>query len=345
MSSPVVTRVGVVLPRQTDPSGLTGPTPGQARGPHWRRVAPGWCVPTGTDSTLLDQRIVESMAGTPADAAVTGWAALAWCCARWFNGMAADGCTPLDVPVALSQLRGIRRRVGVQFSEDWLFATDVEVVDGLPVTIPARSVWHEVCRARALMPAVRALDMAAVADLIDLVSMSEYAVRLGSRPGVRRLRQALEWADENVWSPQEVTMRVTWRVHRRIPLLTNCPIFDASGSHLLTPDLLDAEAGVVGEYDGAVHLEGDRRRRDLDREALYRDHHLELVTMMSSGRDDAASFLTRLDAAYRRAAERRDATRTWTLEQPRWWVDTSTVALRSQLTADQRTVWLRRLTG
>lgn len=343
MSNLVVTRAGVVLPQRVDPAGITGPTPGQARGPHWRRVAPGYHVPAPTDSSVLDQRMVEAMAGTPEDAAVTGWGSFGWRGAKWFNGLAGDGRTTLAVPVALDRLRGVRRREGVEFSEDWLFVDDVESVDGLRVTVPERSVSYEVCRARSLVAAVRTIDLAAAADLVDIASMTVYAARLGARPGIRKLRTALSWSDENVWSPQEVSMRLTWRGAVECELLTNHPIFDLNGNHLATPDLLDPVAGVAGEYDGAIHLEDGPRRRDLDREALYRDHQLELVTMMSGRRSDAASFLTRLRAGYRRAAERREAARTWTAEQPGWWVDTSTVARRAKLTDNQRTVWLRRL--
>ena len=36
----------------------------------------------------------------------------------------------------------------------------------------------------------------------------------------------------------------------------NCkaPVCDPDGRHLLTPDLLDVEQGVAGEYDGVAHL-------------------------------------------------------------------------------------------
>ena len=138
-------------------------------------------------------------------------------------------------------------------------------------------------------------------------------------------------------------MRVVWSACRpTAPLATNRPIFDRAGRHLLTPDLLDERAGVVGEYDGAVHLEDPTRRRDLDREALCRDLGLEPVTMMSSSRPDAAGFTARLDAAYRRASARSREGRSWTTEQPPWWVDTSTVARRRALTATDRAVWLQR---
>ena len=331
-----------MLPVRPDPRGTDGPTPAQARGPRWRRVAPAHYVPVGTDSSALDQRIVEAMAGMPDGAAVTGWASLGWRRAPWFHGLAADG-TRLDVPVAVDRVRGVRRRPGVELSEDWLFDGDIESVDGLRVTRAERSVSYEVCRARTLTAAVRTIDMAAAADLVDLASLERYGARLVGRPGVRLLRLALAAADENVWSPQEVPLRLLWRRAITCTLAANRPLFDLSGRHLLTPDVIDEEAGVAGEYNGAIHLEAGPRRVDLDREELYRDHGLELVTMMSAARPDAASFLRRLHAAYRRAAQRRGGPRSWTTVQPDWWVDTSTVARRRALTADQRAVWLRRL--
>lgn len=341
-----ISRPGVVVPCTPDPTGVTGPTPGQARGPHWRRVAPGHYVPTGTDSAAGDQRIVEALAGLPGDAAVTGWASLDWQGARWFSGRAADGVTPLPVPVALDRRRGVRRRRGVELTEDWLLPHDVVVVDGLPVTVVERAVAFEACRARSLAAAVTTVDMAAAADLVDVETLAAYAARLGPRPGIRRYREALSHADENAWSPQESRMRLAWTDHRPgVALSANRPVFDHAGRHLLTPDLLDERAGVVGEYDGAVHLEDPTRRRDLDREALCRDLGLELVTMMSAGRADAHSFTARLDAAYRRAAGRSGRPRRWTTEQPSWWVDTSSVARRRALSAPERALWLRRLAG
>jgi hypothetical protein len=308
-------------------------------------VAPSFYVPADTDSTTLDQRVVEAMAGVPPDAAVTGWASLGWRRARWFRGFAGDGRTPVDVPIALGEDRGVRRRPGVELSEDWLFSGDVEEVDGLPVTIVERAVSYEACRARTLVAAVRTIDLACADDLVDLTSLERYVARLVGRPGVRLLRTALAAADENVWSPQEVPLRLLWREEIPCSLATNRPVFDLHGRHLLTPDVIDVEAGVVGEYDGAVHLESGQRRVDLDRDELLRDHGLERVTMMSAARPDAASFRSRLRAAYRRAAQRQGRARSWTTEQPPWWVDTSTVAARRALTDLQREIWLRHRAG
>lgn len=340
MGTLTITRPAVVLPVRPDPSGGNGPTPAQARGRRWRRTSPGLFVPAEVDASRLDQRIVEAAAGCSAGTAVTGWAALAWLGATWFTGMAADGRSPLPVPIALDDGRTLADRDGVRFSNDWLFDDDVVEVDGLLVTTPLRSVTYEVRRAHTLARGVQVIDLAAGNDLIDLDSLGAYIQRLPCRQGIRLLRRAHPLADENVWSPAESAMRVVWRGRGHPTPRCNTPVFDLAGRHVMTPDLFDPEHGVAGEYDGAIHLEDDVRRRDLNREEAYRDHGIELVTMMSQDRRDTADFERRLDAAYRRA-RRRGAPRTWTVRQPEWWVDTSTVAARRALTPDQRSRWLR----
>ena len=337
-----ITREGVVLPVHVDPTGVNGPTPKAVRSKRWRRVGRGWYVAADVDPGHVDQRIVEAMAGLPDRAAITGWAALAWQRARWFSGLAPDGCTPLPVPVALGDKHLTEQRADRQISEDWLFDDDVVVIDGLRITVPNRSVTFETRRARWLDQAIRVIDMAAYDDLIDLDDLSDYVQRLVARQGIRLTRKALPLARENAWSPQEVRMRTRWTAAVDAPgLLCNPPVFDLGGAHLFTPDLFDPAVGVAGEYDGAVHEKLTVRRRDLNREEVYRAHGIEVVTMMSASRSDARSFDARLVAAYARARDRPVSTY-WTLEQPDWWVDTSTVARRRALTPDQRAVWLRR---
>lgn len=336
-------RRDVVHPMRVDPEGHSGPTPGQARGKRWRRVGKGLYVPADVDPTTTPQRIVEAVAGT--GGAATGWAALYWLFATWFNGRASDGRTPLAVPVALHDRDRVQGRPGVRFSEDWLFAGDVLVVDGLPVTVPLRAVTYEVRRTWSLPRAVRIIDMAAFDDLVSIDELTDYTARLVSRAGVRMIKKALPLAGENAWSPPETEMRLEWKGRGRgESLLCNPPVFDLNGRHLFTPDLLDPVHGVAGEYNGAVHDGVAPMRRDLDREELYRRHGIEVVAMMSTDNRDISRFVRRLHGAYDRAAAR-VGRRTWTLELPDWWVDTSTVALRRALSHEQRARWLRRQVG
>ncbi|GAA4820524.1 hypothetical protein ACFQ0K_13940 [Nocardioides caeni] len=331
-----LTRPGLVAPVHVDPTGQTGPTPGQARGPRWRGLRAGWYQSVDSPSTT-EQRIVEAVGALPDGCAATGWAALHWLGARWSNGLDADG-RELPVPVAVGERHVVRQRAGTLVSEDWLFDDDVIVIDGLPITIPARAVTFEARTADSEITATCLIDMATYDDLVSLDELAAYTARLVARPGKVQLQRALSVASENAWSPMEVVMRRFWQLHHQRPLLCNQPIFDAAGNHLLTPDLLDLEAGVAGEYEGDVHASGRARSRDLGREEVSRRHGIEVVTMMS-GAGERARFLHRLEGAYARS--RGPGPRSWTIEQPGWWVDTSTVALRRALTVEQRERWLR----
>lgn len=333
-----VTRSGIVVPVPVDPRGIAGPTPGQARGPRWRTTSPNRFVPATVSGHEEPQRIVEAVAGAPVGAAATGWAALHWQHGRWFSGRTARGDL-VPVPLAVGDAGHLARRVGVRFCYDWLFDDDIVELDGLPITRPERSVCVEALRARSLEDTVRVIDMAAADDLIDLASLREWVVRIKGRPHTRRLSAALELADENVWSPQEVTLRLRWLERRPTTLLCNPPVFDLHGAHLFTPDLLDPRTGVAGEYNGVVHDGVVVRRRDLNKEEMCRDLGIEVVTMMSTDLRDIAPFERRLDAAYQRARPR-GVRRGWTLDQPGWWVDTSTVARRRDLGEEDRRLWL-----
>jgi hypothetical protein len=59
--------------------------------------------------------------------------------------------------------------------------------------------------------------------------------------------------------------------------------------------------------------------------------------MLASDRADGCrSFLTRLEAAYDRARYAAELGRDWTIQPPRWWVDTSTVDARRNLSPELR---------
>ena len=336
-----ITRCGVVLPVRVDPTGVDGPTYREAAGRRWRQCGAGWYVPAGAELTR-EQRIVEAATAVPPHGAVTGWAALAWGGGSYFSGIDAGG-EPIDVAVALDNKHTIRGRDGIELCEEFLKQEDIVRVDGLPITLHTRSVCRLLRRARSLEDRVRVLDMAAFDDLCTPQEVLEYAVlRLSGRPHVTRIWSAVPLADENAWSPAEVAMRMEWRERLpEAPLLANAPVFDRAGNHLATPDLIDPVAGVVGEYNGRVHEGEDRVVRDLDREERYRDHGLEPVLMIGMTRAAREGFAMRLRAAYDRAARRRTSS-SWTLQQPPWWVDTSTVAKRRALTDEQRAIWLKR---
>jgi hypothetical protein len=302
------------------------------------RTSPGLFVPADADLEDPDQRIVAAAGTLDPGEAVTGWASLKWRRARWFDGEDSSG-RPLPVPLVVQ--RHLVAHPSYRLSQEFLSPGDLDEVDGLPVTSVRWSVCFETRWADDLAAAVISVDMAAYSDLISTAELAPYVASRMAPTGIAQARKAVALAEENSWSPQETVMRLVWKDwNPRAVLLCNPPIFDHAGRHLATPDLLDPIAGVVGEYEGAVHLAGDQRARDVRREALLRDVGLEVVTMVASDRADRRAFCARLAAAHRRA-ERASADRRWTLTTPRWWIDTSTVASRRALDPQVRARLLR----
>ncbi len=322
---------------RVDPSGLAGPTPGRARGPDWRRTSQGLYVPAEVELTV-EQRIVEAAAVLGVDEAVTGWAALRWMGAAWFEGTA--GPTSLrDVPLLARRDRAAPP--GATVSQEFLHPDEIMTVDGVPVTDDVRSVVHEMRFARTLGDAVVALDMACYSDLVDLAEVATYLRALGPVTGIQQARDALALGDENSWSPQETQMRGVWV--RRTDLehpLCNRPVFSLDGRHVGTPDLIAPVLGLIGQYNGSDHLSLAGAAADTKKDAAYRDLGLETVSMLATDWSDLDDFTARLSAAARRAAARSGTPR-WTLDEPAWWTPTHTVGLRRALREPDRRRLLR----
>jgi hypothetical protein len=338
-------RPGLVAPVRVDPTGAEGPTRRQSRGPRWRQSSRGLFVPSYVDLTP-DQRIVEAgVLLAERGGAVTGWAGLHWLGGWWFDGSTA--VDPHGLPVELALASDLRPRAGVTLCEERLNPREVVVVDGLPVTIAERSAAFLARRAGSLGSAVQAVCMAAFHDLASLDEVGEYA---GAAPrqglsgwtGIPQCRKAVALADENCWSPTEVSMMLVWRLHAGLPApLMNRPVFDLQGRHIGTPDLLDVESGTVFEYDGAVHLEAGRRAHDVRREEDFRDLGLEYCTLLSNDLAAPLQAAQRMHAARRRARWEDPEDRRWTVDPPTWWIPTTTVAERRALTPAQRRRLLR----
>ena len=182
--------------------------------------------------------------------------------------------------------------------------------------------------------------MACYSDLVSLAEVTAYVAQLGPVTGIQQARDAIGEADENSWSPRETGMRGAWTRLAGLPRpRCNVPVFTLSGQHVGTPDLIDPRLGLVGLYNGRVHLTLAGAATDIKQEAAYRDLGLETVTMVASDWNDLGGFETRLRAAVRRAGDRSLPPR-WTLDPPRWWTSTETVARRRALSEVERDRYL-----
>jgi hypothetical protein len=305
----------------------------------WRRTSQGLYVPSTVELTV-EQRIVEAAAVLPAYGAVSGWAALRWLGGSWFDGKGAGGAV-LPVTLALMD-SSITSQPGIAISEERLDPTQIQRWRGLRVTSAAYALLFDIRHAHSDASALVAADMAAYDDLVSAGELAVLVARSQGWDGIERGRRVVGLMAENAWSPAEVVMRIIWTDVAGLPRpLTNQPVFDVSGRLVGTPDLLDPEAGVAGEYDSDLHLESSRRRRDLEREDAFRAVGLEPVAMVTGELGDPWKFVARLRAAYARSARIPADRRRWTIVPPDWWVVTHSVDRRRALTQNERDRWLR----
>ena len=299
-------------------------------------------MPSKVDGTHVSQRIVEAAAVLRGWGGVTGWAGLRWLGGVWFDGLESDGLTPAPVPLAVGQNHPLHEQAGMCVSNAGVPPHHQIRVDGVRVTVALRSVTFEMRRAPTVLHAAKVFAQAAYSDLVSIDELIAFTEReLNAKTGVGTVREAIPLLTENAWSPMEVEMCHHWVDTARCPQpLFNVPVFDRRGRHVATPDLLDSATGVCGEYAGVVHLVREVRDHDVGREGVVRRLGLEPVTMISPDRFDPDAFAHRLHDAYARAARVPASERLWTTEQPRWWIDTSTVRRRRALSERQRQVAL-----
>lgn len=318
--SPICERpAGLVRPVPIDPDGVGGPTRGQAQRGRFRATSRGLYVPAEVNSDVVEQRILEQSVRLRRYGAVTGWAALRWRGANFFDGTADGGRTIRPVPLVVGRAK-VRGDSSIALSQEQLAPSERELVDGVWCTTVQRSVFDEMRAAPSLREAVVVLDMAAAARLISTSLMAEYVAKRSAWTGVPRVREALLLASDDSRSPQETRMRLVWVLDARLPTpLCNRPVFDFRGNLLGVPDLLDPVAGLVGEYDGADHKEGERHRQDVAREDVFRNHGLEYFEIVGGDLRDRDRSASRMRSARARAKFLAPDTRRWTLELPPWY--------------------------
>lgn len=189
----------LVLPVPIDPEGVLGPTPGQARGPHWRRTSLNRYVPTAATVDPSAQRIAEVAARLPSGAAITGFASLHLAGARWFSGSRSDG-TWRPVPVALGTGRNMRadpRLARLRMGEP-----EIVMRHGIPCTPVLQSVFDEVVTLGATEQRVAAIEMACFAELTSRSRLLRYAGTMRRRKGVGLFVEAVGLAVEGSESPR-----------------------------------------------------------------------------------------------------------------------------------------------
>lgn len=312
----------LVHPVRADPARIAGPTRHEAEragrpGSEWRRVWQGLFVPSYVDPDVPEQRIVEASSLLTGPGAVTGWAALRMQRGNFFDGRDRDGGLQ-PVPIIVSQ--GRRPRPGIAWMQDRLAPSEVVHRAGVAVTRPERAAFDAMRRAGDVRAAVKVADMVCAAGLSSLRRMRQYASAHPGWAGCPIASAALNLASERSRSPAEVDLRLVWELDAGLPRpLVNVPVFTRHGRLLGIADLLDEEAGLVVEFDGADHAGARRRSKDAGREGGLRNHRLEVERATGFDLHDVPTLVRRLHSARRRAPWLAEGDRPWTLQPPPWW--------------------------
>ena len=150
--------------------------------------------------------------------------------------------------------------------------------------------------------------------------MQQYAAE---RRGCRRAGlavAALEEARLGVRSPKETELRlISTRDAGLPPTGVNTMVFDLPGRLIGCADLLDAEAGLVIEYDGAEHQRARRRARDAARDEDCRAVGQEYTRVVAPDLRNRSLVVRRLRAARERSLFLPPAQCRWTAEWPDGW--------------------------
>lgn len=334
----------LVAPVPVDPTGIKGPTRGQAAGPSWRRVAAGLYVPATASLETPEQRILEASARLPAGGAITAWAACRLHGSTFHDGLEADGATQIPVPLAVGPRGGVRRdrTVSVHFAR--FSPADWTVIQGIPTMRPVRATFDEMRRRGDVREAVVVLDMMAAAKLVSGAQLATYAASHRGAHRVGIVLDAVTYHSEHSRSPNEVRLRLVAELEAGFPrLLVNCPIHDPHGRLLGVADLFDIVAGLVIEFDGADHRSVARHSRDILKDEDLRACRLEVIRVTGTQLGDTATLVPRLRAARARSAFEQPADRLW-IVRPK--ADVLDAQLREQIALGELMAkWDRELRG
>jgi hypothetical protein len=308
---------GLVRPVPVDPRGLHGPTRGQATGPRWRQTSAGLYVPAAVDGARPEQRILEQSMRLPPEGAVTGWAACRLHGSTFLDGLRPDGRTLIPVPLSVGPRARLRRDPRVTLNRDRLSAQETTTRLGISCTTVHRALFDAMRFSVDVREAVVAMDMMAAAELTSIRRMRNYSAGRSRWNGIRMVRAALGLASEDSRSPNETRMRLVWELDAGLPRPgVNRSIYTRHGRFLATVDLLDSEAGLVGEYDGADHRGAVRHAHDVEREERLRRVRLEVCRVTSLHLGDTRRLVERLHSARSRALWLPPSERAWTTKDP-----------------------------
>jgi hypothetical protein len=201
-----------------------------------------------------------------------------------------------------------------------LRADDIVLIDGFPVTSPARSVI-DVARHRPTAAGVAAIDAALHRRLATPEQLDDVVLHCWNWPGIRRALRALRLSDGRAESALESVSRLVIGWLRLPSPEPQAVVLDQYGDEAGRLDFYWDQWGVAGEADGRSKYD---KRPVLTKEKL-RQEHLEDhgLVFVRWGWNQAVYqprlLRTRLEAGFARglARDRSGSPRLWSISRPK----------------------------
>jgi hypothetical protein len=187
---------------------------------------------------------------------------------------------------------------GIQTHRDRIEEDEIDLVAGIPVTSPVRTVLDFGCW-YPTMTAVAGIDSLARTIDIKAVDVELLARRYAGRRGIARARQAVELFDSGAQSPKESWLRVVLLQAGLPRPQTQIPVFDELGNAIAYLDMGWADVKVAVEYDGEQHR-SDRRQYTWDIRRLEMLERLGWIVIRVVAGDRPAEVVGRVRAALAR---------------------------------------------
>lgn len=271
------------------------------------------------------QRIVDAVALLPEGGLVAGWAAAYVHGVSVLDGLDHLTLAPLPVPILLPPRQRRRDTKGLTYWQSSRRVTG-QVVEDVPVTSGWRTLVDLTGRAPELTEAVVAVDAFLAARLTTPDALRRQLARTPSRRGIAQTREAIALGRMGVPSTWETRLRMFAVLEVGLTdLIANRAVFDQAGVLLGVPDLLDVEAGLALEYDGARWQSGrayGHRDREQHREDNAREERLEragLIVVRAEKADlttHRPAWAGRIRTAYADGLARDRTRDRWTIDEP-----------------------------
>jgi hypothetical protein len=254
----------------------------------------------------------------PGDVPLGGWAALRRLGVDALDGRTGpSGSTLLPITVCTGPVGRLRLQPGLAVDRSTLLDVDVVERDGVLMTSAERSCL-DVMRFFGAEEGLVAADATVRAGFTTKERLTAALARMSGLKGVPRARLAVSLVDGRAESLPESRLRYVWVVEAKLPVpLVNPVVVDLDGRFVARADLVDPDAGTVGEYDGSQHRELAQHTADNVREEDIEGLNLQVTRSTSLDLwPHRRRLVDRLRVAHQRGIDRDRGKDAWGIRLP-----------------------------